>query len=76
MTDLRIDKTKQRGQIRSIKHDNVVEKMAGYLALSPPGQLRVTAWEDSGMTRFAFLHTVPNISSPCYAVIHLLRCKF
>ena len=54
ITDLQIDKTKERGQIRSINYDNVAKKVAGYKALPPRGPLRVTAWEDSGMTRFAF----------------------
>ena len=54
ITDLKIDKTKERGQIRSINYDNVARKLTGYQALPPPGPLRVTAWEDSGMTRFAF----------------------
>ena len=54
ITDLKIDKTKERGQIRSINYDDVAKKVTGYQALPPPGPLRVTAWEDSGMTRFAF----------------------
>ena len=54
ITDLQIDKTKERGQIGSINYDNVAKKVVGYQALPPPGPLRVTAWEDSGMTRFAF----------------------
>ena len=54
ITDLRIDKSKDRGQIRSINYDDVPKKVTGYQALPPPGPLRVTAWEDSGMTRFAF----------------------
>ena len=54
ITDLKIDKTKERGQIQQIDHDNVAKKMVGYQALPPPGPLRVAAWEDSGMTRFAF----------------------
>ena len=54
ITDLKIDDTKERGHIRAIKHDNVVKKAAGYQALLPPEPLRVTAWEDSGMTRFVF----------------------
>ena len=54
ITDLKNDKTKERGQIRHIAHDEVAEKLVGYQALLAPGPLRVTAWEDSGMTRFAF----------------------
>ena len=54
ITDLQIDKTKERRQIRSINYDDVAKKATGYQALPPPGPLRVTAWEDSGMTRFAF----------------------
>ena len=53
ITDLKIDKTKERGQIRSIHYDNVARKVTGYQALHPPGPLRVAAWEDCGMTRFA-----------------------
>ena len=53
-SDLQIDKTKERGQIRSINYDDVARKVTGYQALPPPGPLRVTAWEDSGMTCFAF----------------------
>ena len=54
IADLRVDKTKERGQIRSINYDDVARKVTGYQALPPAGPLRVTAWEDSGMTRFAF----------------------
>ena len=54
ITDLKIDRTKERGQIRFINYDDVARKVTGYQALPPPGPLRVTAWEDSGMTRFAF----------------------
>ena len=54
ITDLKIDKTKERGQIRQIDRDDVAKKVAGYQALPPPGPLRVTAWADSSMTRFAF----------------------
>ena len=54
ISDLKIDKTKERGQIRSINYDDVARKVTGYQALPPPSPLRVTAWEDSGMTRFAF----------------------
>ena len=53
ITDLKIDKTKERRQIRSINYDHVARKVMGYQALPPPCPLRVTAWEDSGMTRFA-----------------------
>ena len=53
ITDLKIDKTKEWGQIRQIDRDDVPKKVAGYQALPPRGPLRVTAWEDSGMTRFA-----------------------
>ena len=76
LTDLKIDKTKERGQIGSIHHDHVVKKMAGYQALPPAGPLRATAWEDSGMTRFAFSHKVDNISSLCGAVVHDLRFRW
>ena len=54
ITDLKIDNTEKRGQIRQINHDDVAKKVVGYQALRPPGPLRVTAWEDSGMTRFEF----------------------
>ena len=54
ITDLKIDKTKERGQIRQIEQDNGAKKGVGYQALQPPAPLRVMAWEDSGMTRFAF----------------------
>ena len=54
ITELEIDKTKERGQIQQTDHDDVAKKVVGYQALPPPGPLRVTAWEDSGMTRFAF----------------------
>ena len=54
IADLRIDKTKERGQIRSINYDDVARKVTGYQALPPAGPSRVTAREDSGMTRFAF----------------------
>ena len=54
ITDLKIDKTKERGQIRSINYDDAARNVTGYQALPPPGPLRLTAWEDSGMTRFAF----------------------
>ena len=54
ITDLQIDKTKERGQIRSINYDDVSKNVTGYQALPRPGLLCVTAWEDSGMTRFAF----------------------
>ena len=36
ITDLKIDKTKERGQIRAINHDEVAKKVAGYQALLPP----------------------------------------
>ena len=54
ITALKIDKTKERGQIRQIDHDVIAKKVVGYQALPPPGRLRVTAWEDSRMTRFPF----------------------
>ena len=54
ITYLKIDMTKEPGQIRNIDRDDFAKKVAGYQALPPPGPLRVTAWEDSGMTRFAF----------------------
>ena len=50
ITDLKIDKTKERGQIRQIDHNDVAKKVAGYKALPHTGPLRVTAWEYSGMT--------------------------
>ena len=54
ITDLSIDRTKERGQIRQIDHNDVAKKAVGYQALPPPGSLGVTAWNDSGMTCFAF----------------------
>ena len=54
IADLKIDKTKERGQIRSLNYDDVARKVTGYQELPPPGPLSVTAWEDTGMTRFAF----------------------
>ena len=54
ITDLKINKTKEQGQIRQIHHDDIARKVVGYQALLRPGPLRVTAWEDTGMTRFAF----------------------
>ena len=54
IADLRIDKTKERGQIRSINYDDVARNVTGYQALPPAGPLPLTAWEDSGVTRFAF----------------------
>ena len=54
IADLKIDKTKERGQIRSINYDNVARKVTGNQGLPPSGPLRVTALENSGMTRFAF----------------------
>ena len=60
ITELKVDKTKERGQIQSINYDDVASKVTGSQALPPPGPLRVTAWEDSGMTRFAF-----DVSSLC-----------
>ena len=65
-----------RGQMRSISHDDVAKKVAAHQVLPPPGPLRVTAWEDSGMTRSVFLHKADNISSPCYAVVHDLGCRW
>ena len=65
ITDLKIDKTKELGQIRRIDHDDVVKEVAGYQALPPPGSLRVSAWKDSTMTRFAFFHTINDNSSHC-----------
>ena len=53
ITDLKMEKTKERGQIRQIYQDDVAKKVLGYEALPAPARLRVTAWEDSGMTRFA-----------------------
>ena len=43
ITDLKIDKTKERGQIRFINYDDVARKVTGYQALPPPNPLRVTA---------------------------------
>ena len=37
ITDLKIDKTKERGRIRQIDHDNVAKKVVGYQALRPSG---------------------------------------
>ena len=54
ITYLKIDRTKERGQIRRIQHGDVAKKVVGYQALPPPLPLRATAWEDSGMTRFPF----------------------
>ena len=54
ITDWKIDKTKERGQTQQIDHDDVATKVVGYQAPPPPGLLRVKAWEDGGMTRFAF----------------------
>ena len=76
LTDLKIDNTKQRGQIRSLNYDDVAKKVAGYQALPPPGVLRVTAGEDRGMTRSVFLHKANNISAPCCAVVDDLRCRW
>ena len=44
ITDLKIDKTKEGGQVPQIDHDDVAKKMAGYQASPPPGLLRVTVW--------------------------------
>ena len=76
ITDLKIDKIKERGQILQINHDEVAKKIAGYQALPPLGLFRVTAWEHSRMTRFAFLHAINVISSPHCAVVHDLRCRW
>ena len=46
IAELKIDKTRERGQIRSINYDDVARKVTGYQALPPAGPLRVTAWED------------------------------
>ena len=35
ITDLQIDKTEERGQIRSINYNDVAKKVAGYQALPP-----------------------------------------
>ena len=75
-TDLKIDKTKERGQIRSITYDDVAKKAAGYQALQPPRPLRVTAWETSGMTRSTFLHKARSISFPCCDVLRDLHCRW
>ena len=63
IADLRIDQTKERGQIRSINYDDVPRKVTGYQALPPAGPLRVMAWEDSGMTRFLSIY---DVSSFCF----------
>ena len=76
LTDFKIEKTKERGQIGSIIYDDVTKKVAGYQALRPPGPLRVTASDNSGMTRSVFLHKADNISSPCCPVVHDLRCRW
>ena len=72
ITDLKIDKTKERGQIRQINHDDVATKVVGFQAVPQPGPLRVTAWEDSGMTRFAVdrRHFFSSLS------VHDLRCRW
>ena len=53
ITDLKIDKTKERGQTQQIDRDNVAKKVVGYQALPPPGPFCLTTWEDSGMSLFA-----------------------
>ena len=65
ITDLKIDKTKERGKVRQIDHDDIAKKVARYQALPPPRPLPVTAWDDGGLTCFAFFHTIHNISSFC-----------
>ena len=75
LTDLMTDKTKEQAQIQSINYEDVAKKVAGYQALPPPGPLRVTTWEGSGMTRSVILHKGANISSPCCAVVHDMRCR-
>ena len=47
LTDLKIDKTKERGQIRAINHNHVVKEVAEYEALPPPEPLRVTTRDAS-----------------------------
>ena len=42
IADLKIDKTKERGQIRSINYDDVARKVAGYQALPPAAFLAVS----------------------------------
>ena len=70
IADLRVDKTKERGQIRSINYDDVARKVTGYQALPPAGPLRVTAWEDSGMTR------VRSKTFLLFASVHGLLCRW
>ena len=54
ITDWKIDKTKEQGQIRQIDHHDIAKKVVGYQALPPAEPLCITAWEDSSMTGFAF----------------------
>ena len=64
LTDLKIDKGKAPGRIRSINYDNVARKMPGYQVLPQPGPFCATAWKESGMTRSPFLTKRGNIPSP------------
>ena len=75
ITDLKMDNTEERGQIQQMGHNDVAKNVAGYQVLPQPGSLRVTAWEDSGMTPLGFVLKINNISSPCCAVVHDLRCR-
>ena len=69
---LKIHKTKERRQILQIDHDDVARKVVGYQPLPPAGPLHVTAWEDSGMTRFSF----DQRSFLLFAVVHDLPCRW
>ena len=59
-----------------MNYDDVMKKAAEYQVLPPPGPLRLTAWEDTGVTRSALLHKADDISSPCCAVVHGLRRRW
>ena len=48
LTDLKTNKTKERGQIRAINQNDIVKAVPDYQALPPPEPLRLTAWEVSG----------------------------
>ena len=76
ITDFPIDKGKERGQIQFINYEVVTKIVARNHASPPLGPSRVTAWEDTGMTRFAFLHKADNISSSCCAVLHDLHGRW
>ena len=46
LADLKMDKTKEQGQIGFINYDDPAKQLAGYQVLPPPGPLRVTAWAE------------------------------